>query len=76
MVVESVNKADIDIRRDLYQNVILAGGNTHFKGFLDRLQRLIPDISPNNVKVKVAGCAERKLRPWNGGSILSSLGSF
>jgi len=76
MVVESVTKAEIDIRRDLFQNIILSGGNTHFKGFMDRLMRLIPDISPNNVKVKVTGSAERKHSAWIGGSILSSLGSF
>lgn len=37
MIVESIGKSDIDIRRDLFQNVILSGGNTLFKGFLERL---------------------------------------
>lgn len=46
MVVESISKADIDIRRDLFQSVIVTGGNTMFKGFVDRLQRLVPEISP------------------------------
>jgi actin-related protein len=46
MIVESIGRADIDIRRDLFQNVVLSGGNTLFKGFLERLQRQIPDISP------------------------------
>jgi len=76
MVVESIGKSDIDIRRDLFQNVILSGGNTLYKGFLERLQRQIPEISPQNVKVKVLGSNERKFSPWVGGSILSSLGSF
>lgn len=39
MVVESISKSDIDIRRDLFQNVIVSGGNSLYKGFLDRLQR-------------------------------------
>lgn len=39
MIVESISKSDIDIRRDLFANVILAGGNTLYKGFLERLQR-------------------------------------
>ena len=46
MVVESISKSDIDIRRDIFQNVILSGGNTLFKGYLERLQRQIPEISP------------------------------
>lgn len=37
MIVEAIGKSDIDIRRDLFQNVILSGGNTLFKGFLERL---------------------------------------
>lgn len=76
MVVESISKSDIDIRRDLFQNLILTGGNSHFKGFIERLQKQITDISPQNVKVKVIGCSERKFSPWVGGSVLSSLGSF
>ena len=86
MIVESIGRADIDIRRDLFQNVVLSGGNTLFKGFLERLQRQIPDISPQNVKVKVVSGSgggsgsssgtERRFSSWVGGSILSSLGSF
>lgn len=37
MVVDSIGKTDIDIRRDLYQNIIITGGNTCFKGFMERL---------------------------------------
>jgi len=86
MVVESIGRADIDIRRDLFQNVVVAGGNTLYKGFLERLQRQIPEISPQNVKVKVvsgggggsgsSSGSERRFSSWVGGSILSSLGSF
>lgn len=37
MVVESIGKTDIDIRRDMFQNIIITGGNTCYKGFLERL---------------------------------------
>jgi len=76
MAVEAIGKTDIDIRRDLFQNIVLAGGNSCYKGFVERLQRQIPEIAPQNVKVKVIHSAERKFSPWIGGSILSSLGSF
>ena len=76
MVVESIGKTDIDIRRDLFSNIIITGGNTCFRGFLERLQRQVPDIAPQNIRVKVISAAERKFSPWIGGSILSSLGSF
>ena len=75
-VVEAIGKTDIDIRRDLFGNVILSGGNTNFKGFEERLGKQLPEIAPQNVKTKVIHSAERKFTPWVGGSILSSLGSF
>ena len=76
MIVESISKSDIDIRRDLFQNIILSGGTTMMKGFQERLQKQLPDISPQNVKVKVIGSNDRRYSPWVGASILSSLGSF
>lgn len=39
MIVESISKSDIDIRRDLFQNIIINGGNTMFKGFTERVQK-------------------------------------
>ena len=76
MVVESIGKTDIDIRRDMFQNIIITGGNTCYKGFLERLQRQIPEVAPQQVRVKCISSAEKRFTPWMGGSILSSLGSF
>jgi actin-related protein len=39
MIVESISKSDIEIRRDLFQNVILSGGTTMIKGFQERVQK-------------------------------------
>jgi len=39
MIVESISKSDIDIRRDLFQNIILSGGTTNMKGFAERVQK-------------------------------------
>ena len=76
MVVDAIGKTDIDIRRDLFQNIIITGGNTCFRGFMDRLQKQVPDVAPQNVRVKVISSAEKRFTPWVGGSILSSCGSF
>lgn len=76
MVLDSINKSDVDIRRDLFQNLILAGGNSHIKKFQERLQKQVTEISPQNVKVKIHSISEKKFSAWVGGSILSSLGSF
>lgn len=78
MVVDAIVKSDLDIRKELYNNIVVAGGNTLFNGFTEKLQKVVPEIAPQNVKVKVIAHTpgERKFCAWIGGSILSSLGSF
>lgn len=45
-IVHSISSADIDIRRDLFSSIILSGGTTMMKGFQERVQKQLPDISP------------------------------
>jgi actin-related protein len=37
MVTEAIGRTDIDIRRDLFVSVIIAGGNAMLKGMEERL---------------------------------------
>ena len=37
----SIMKADLDIRRDLYQNIVLSGGSTIFEGIGERMMKEI-----------------------------------
>jgi actin-related protein len=39
IIVEAVSKTDIDIRRDLFSNIILTGGTTMMKGIPERIQK-------------------------------------
>jgi actin-related protein len=73
---KSINKCDIDIRRDLYHNIILSGGTTMFPGMKDRIEKEVKATVANSVKVRVIAQAERKYSVWIGGSIMSSLPSF
>jgi actin-related protein len=75
-VYTSINKCDIDVRKDLYANVVLSGGTTMFQGLPERLQKELTNLAPNAVKVKVVAPPERKYSVWIGGSILSSLSTF
>jgi len=75
-VYTSINKCDIDVRKDLYANVVLSGGTTMFTGLPERLQKELTNLAPNAVKVKVVAPPERKYSVWIGGSILSSLSTF
>jgi actin, other eukaryote len=76
MTYNSINKCDIDVRRDLYQNIVLSGGTTMFKNLPERLGKDIGNLAPSSIKPKVVAPPERKYSVWIGGSILSSLTTF
>ncbi|KAK0194088.1 actin 1 [Armillaria mellea] len=72
----SIYKCDLDIRRDLYNNIVLSGGTTMFPGLPDRMQKEMTALAPTSIKVKVVASPERKYSVWIGGSILGSLSTF
>lgn len=76
MVYKSIGRCDIDVRRDLYSNVVLSGGTTMFKGLSARLEKEVAALAPSAVKTHVVAPPERKYSVWIGGSILSSLTTF
>jgi len=72
----SIMKCDVDIRKDLYGNIVLSGGTTMFPGIADRMQKELVNLAPSTMKIKVLAPPERKYSVWIGGSILSSLSTF
>merc|ERR1712152_127103 len=72
----SIMKCDVDIRKDLYANVVLSGGSTMYPGIADRMQKEITALAPNTMKIKIIAPPERKYSVWIGGSILASLSTF
>merc|ERR1712159_750192 len=72
----SIMKCDVDIRKDLYANVVLSGGTTMYAGIADRMSKEITALAPASMKVKIIAPPERKYSVWIGGSILSSLSTF
>jgi len=73
---ESIMKCDVDIRKELYGNIVLSGGSTMFPGIAERLHKEMTALAPAAIKVKVVAPPERKYSVWIGGSILSSLSTF
>lgn len=79
MVIDSISKCDLDVRKEMYSNIFVCGGNTLFGGFPERLQKQLYNSSAHSVKIKIivhSSTPERKFSSWIGGSILSSLGTF
>jgi len=73
---DSIMKCDVDIRKDLYGNVVLSGGTTMFNGIAERMNKELVALAPPSMKIKIVAPPERKYSVWIGGSILSSLSTF
>lgn len=73
---QSIMKCDVDIRKDLYLNVVLSGGTTMFEGIAERLTKELVSLAPAAMKIKITAPPERKYSVWIGGSILASLNTF
>ena len=79
MVRETIEKTDVDLRRDLYGSIVVTGGTSAIRGMSERLYKELVNTAAPAYKVKtlsVSSHTERLFGPWIGGSILGSLGSF
>merc|ERR1719414_984010 len=76
LIFKSIKQCDVEIRTDLYANVVLSGGTTMFAGIGERITKELTALAPSTMKIKVVAPPERKYSVWIGGSILSSLSTF
>jgi centractin len=76
MVVTAIKKCDLDLRKQLYNSVITAGGTTLLHGFGDRLHKSIQKLAPKDMKVTLIQPNNRLHSCWIGGSTVSSLKAF
>lgn len=53
MLTYSIQKSDLDLRKMLYQNIVLSGGSTLFKGFGDRLLSELKKSVAKDMKIRV-----------------------
>lgn len=75
-IYQSIQKCNNSIRRDLYNSILLSGGNTMFSGINNRLFKEISALAPSTMPIKTKAPQERKNLVWVGGSILTSIDSF
>ena len=74
----SIKKCDSDLWKELYNCIVLSGGNTMFRGLEKRLTKEIKSLAPESMKqeVRVIASPERKFHVWIGGSVLSAFCSI
>jgi len=76
LTFQSIMKCDVDIRKDLYANIVMSGGTTMFQFIDERLQSSVVALAPQTMTIKIVAPPERKYSVWIGGSILASLSTF
>jgi len=76
VVVDSIHRVDLDLRKSLFANIVLSGGSTITRGFGDRLLNELRRLALKDAKIKIYAPPERKYSTWIGGSILAGLGTF
>ena len=76
IVVDAINRTDMDLRKNLFGNIVLSGGSTLTKGFGDRLLHEVQRLAVKDMRIKIFAPPERKYSTWIGGSILAGLSTF
>ncbi|THG18587.1 hypothetical protein TEA_019141 [Camellia sinensis var. sinensis] len=72
MVIESINKCDVDIRRELFSSILLSGGTASMQQLKERLEKDLLEESPQAARVKVLASGNATERRFRNKSIDSS----
>lgn len=76
IIIDAINRTDLDLRKSLFGNIVLSGGSTLTKGFGDRLLNELRRLAVKDMKIRIFAPPERKYSTWIGGSILAGLSTF
>nr|POE69735.1 actin-41 [Quercus suber] len=58
----SIMKCDVDIRKDLYGNIVLSGGSTMFLGIADRMSKEISALAPKQYEDQGGGSTREEVQ--------------
>ena len=76
MVINSIDKCDVNIKGKLYKTIVMSGGNTKFKGIEEKMKTNLSYLIPRGVDIKLRMQENPELNCWNGGNIVASLSTF
>lgn len=79
LAFRAVSAFDVDLRRDLFNSVVITGGSSMIPGLVERVTRELALLTPQAYKLKIyapPNHIERTCASWIGGSIISNLGTF
>jgi centractin len=70
---ESINKVNVDLKKQLYNSILLCGGNMKMKGMKERIHKELKKNAPKNIKVRLHTPSTPENSAWIGANIISSL---
>lgn len=76
ILFDSIQRVDMDLRKNLFANIIMSGGTTLTKGFGDRMLTELQRQAVRDTHIKIWAPPERKYSTWIGGNILAGLSTF
>jgi actin, other eukaryote len=77
-VYKSIMSCGMDLRKNLLSHIVLAGGNTMFKGFEKRFSMEMKSLLNVGMSklLQVKASADRHQSVWVGGTVLASMSTF
>ena len=72
-LVNSILMCPREMRRELFNNIVLTGGSSMIPGLAERLHNEVKFIIPESVSVRIHSRENRALSAWIGGSIFASV---
>lgn len=73
MLYRTLKRTEIDLKKDLAQNIVLIGGTSKIPGLCKNICDKLLEITPYNIKYKLTAPLNRQYLSWIGGSILVSM---
>jgi len=84
LLFKTINKADMDVRADLYKHIVLSGGSTMYPGLPSRLEREMKQLYLERIlkgntaalskfKIRIEDPPRRKHMVFLGGAVLADI---
>jgi len=74
-VCKAISQSCKSLEKDLYNNIVVAGGNTKLKGFAERLEKEVFNHTSFSGTIEVSSTAH-KHSEWFAGSVMSTMSTF
>ena len=75
-IYNAIMKCNIEIRQELYGNIVISGGNSMFPGMASRIHNDLIPLARKDTKINVVTPTNSKNAAWRGGSFLASSPDF